>query len=361
MNSVKVRIEGLNLGRLITRLVDCGMLVNDLKVKSNFVTFSIFENDLNSLKKICNLERKQFKVLSKYGVSRCVEKVKRLFGFCLAVIIVSLYLFSFNCFVFKINIVGVDGEKAYRIEKLLNEYSIKCGMLKSELNINEIEQLIIKNNSFIKGCSIKFKGSSLNVLLFESANQNNNVNTEIISKYDAVVTKVKVDSGESSIKVGDVVRVGDVLIKSETSAHGEIFGKVSFVSTRIYNENQVKQVRTGNILEEKIFSFCNKNIVKPQNINYFSKYIVEKCDFYILGNFLLPLKCEIVKYVEIENMDILVPFKNNEEQIKNELYDEAILNVFDKDSVINVSYSVTNEGLLYRVDCYVECEINLAK
>ena len=361
MKSLKIRIDGLNLSRIIGRLIADEVFVNDLVVKAKYITFSINESDLSTFIKVCNIERKKYRILSQKLRTKIFRQLKRMLGFCLACTIISCYIFSMNCFLFNIEIDASTDELTHQIENILKDNGVCAGILKSEVSAGRIEQIILKDINDVKGCDIRFKGNSLKIKVYESAKQDSNIQRKIQSKYDAVVTKINIASGNSKFKIGDIVRVGDILIESDVSAVGEIFGKVCFVETMIFNENQIKQVETGEIVEIKNFIFRNKIINKSQNINRFSNYIVEKCDFYILENLFLPLRCEIVKFIEVENIDVVVPFQEQEKSIKDELYKKVMENIPAEENVINVSYSVTNEGTLYRIDCYVECEINLAK
>ena len=361
MNKLQIKINGLNLSRLINKLVDAEIFLNDLIVKNGFIKFSIYEQDLEKVKAICKFERKNIIIVNRRGVKKCFKNLNKTFGFVLAMMLVSCYLLAFNCFVFRVEITGVSESESLKIENILSDNGIRVGMLKNEISVKEIEEVILKNYDKSKGCKIKTDGGCLNIFLYDSAIKNELVKTEIRSKYDAVVTKINVYSGESKFKVGDVVRMGDLLIEDDVSADGDVIGKVSFSATKIYNENQIKQVRTGKYSYAKHFTFRNKSIVKPQNNNHFSNYIVEKCDFYILDNYFLPIKCEMFRFAEVENIYEIIPFAGRESEIKNELYNDVVKSVANKDSVINVSYSVISEGSIYRIDCFVECEINLAK
>lgn len=361
MNSVCVKIYGLNLHRLINKLVESNVFVNDLKIKKNHIVFCIEENSLVKLEKICKSERKRFTIVSKSKFKTLLSLYNRMFGFLLSTIIVFCYLFSFNNFICYVNVECESDEYKKEVVAILKENDISIGTLKSDRSVNEIEELILEKCESIKGCAVDYCGGRLNIVLHLAKKENDVGAKEIYSKHNAIITKINISAGETKVKVGDVVKKGDLLIKSDVNASGEIFGKVCFVATKIYNEKQIIQKETGKFLDNKIFKIRNKILYKQQNINIFSNYIAEKCDFYILDNYFIPMKCEILRYYEVENIEIKIPFAEVENKIKNELYNEAVASVSDLNSIKNVAYSVVEEDGVYKVDCLIECEIDISK
>lgn len=359
MNKVCIKISGLNLNRLINKLVDSNILINNLKIKDDSIVFFIDEKNLSILEKICVQERKKFQIISKSSLKNLIIKARYLFGFLLAVILVGCYLLTFNMFIYSLDINGVQEKDRVVIERLLLENGIVVGAKKNLIDTKQIEKLLTQSLENVKGCSIDFTGGRLSVNVFSASEKNNVSITQIKSKYDAIVTKINIKSGESKLKIGDIVKKNDVLISDKRKALGEVFGKVCFVATKIYNEKQILQIPTGKIEEYKTFKYNDKVIYKTLKSSKYSNYITEKCVFYILENYFIPLKCEVYRYVEIENVQKNIPFSEVENQIKKELYDEALLSIKDLNTITNVSYSVIEDNGMFKVDCFVECEINL--
>lgn len=359
-NKVYVKISGLNLSRLLNKIIDSGVLINDLKKKGKSVFFCVDETDLIFIDKVCRIEKKNFEIVSEYKFERVIYAAKRMCGFLLALILIWCYLLSFDTMICGLYIDCDKSVNKTKIEKILNDNGVAVGTLKSLVDINKIESAIIDCYDEIKGCSVTFYGGSLNIKIFLEEN-NSAVKKEIFSKYNAIITKINIKSGKCEYEVGDAVKQDAVLISDDTSASGDVFGKVCFVATKIYNENQITQKETGRFLEDKTYKIRNKILYKMQNNITFSNYIKEKCVFYIMNNFIIPLKCEVVRYVEVENVISRVPFDVVEKKIKEELFNEAMINVCDKNSIKNISYSVVEESGVYKVDCFIECEIDITK
>ena len=356
-NCCRVKIEGVNLLRLIDALVSRSVCVFDLKIRNTKLIFSIYEKDIDCLKEICRKENKTFEVVFNFGLKKFLSKLKCGVGFTLAFVIVFSYLFSFCKVIQSVNVVCDDKTfDVLNVEKVLANYGIKNGEFVKYSNA-EIEKIVTENIDDVFGCSVSKIGSKINVEIYLEKQKEEKQKT-IYSKYDAVVTKVESFSGELKVKIGDVVKVGDVLIDSDFVASGKVKGKVCFVATRIYNENQTVVEKTGKFKRVVNYKICKKYFYKTQKMINYSTYIKEKCDFYIFDNFLLPIVCEEIYCFETRFVDVVVPFEQVEEKIKKELLDEVCEKV-DEDCVLSKTFSIVCDGSYTRVDCFVEAEIML--
>lgn len=361
MGSVRVKISGLNLQRLITKLVDKNIMLNDLVIKNKSIKFSISESDIDRLNKICKAEHKYYVIINHNGIKNFIFKIPYFIGSLVAIIISFVYLYSFNKFIFNVN-VSVESELYYdltRVNSLLAENKILSGISKDKVSNKDIEKLILLNLDDVAGCTVKLDGGNLNISIFPAVVKNENVKFDIKSKYNAVIVEAEAYSGELSVKVGDTVQKGDVLIKNNNGASGKVEGKVYFISTYIYNENQQYSEKTGNVYKVRDLNFMHLFDVKGKNMCPFSNFIVEKCDFYISPNYLIPITVKENVYYEVELKNKIVPFEEVETDVLNSVYNEALKQVSDKSKITNVSYSVVKEGPYTRADCFIETIVSL--
>lgn len=358
--AVCVKISGLNLPRLINRLVSRNVMVNNVVYKNNRVKFFILEKDLSTLNEVCRIEKKFYTIVYVNGFKKFIKKIPYAFGIFLALIIVSVYLISNCLFVKSISLTcSMNGDyDLSKIEKVLKENNVYVGMKNSNFNAKYIQNLLIGIDD-VAGCTIKKTGSNIFIDIAEATKKFEQEKGNIVSKYDAVITKIKTFIGSPKVKVGELVKSGDVLIENNDGAKGEIFGKVYFSASKIYNQNQQKQLFTGKIFRVRNFSIFGKNLTNNQNSHGFSSFLEEKCDFYLWNNCFLPLICEETIYYETEIVNQIIPFENVENDVLSECYDDAIKAVPDDASVLNVTYSVVTEGDFTRVDCFVEVEMLL--
>lgn len=363
MNYVKVKITGLNLTRLIDKLVARGICLDEVKIKTNSVLFKINELDLKVLRDVCKKEHKTFSIYYSSGIKNFFRKLPYCFGIVLAGIIAFCYLFSFDIFVRKVDARYISNTSydMSKVEKVLKDNGIKSGVRKSQINVKEIERILLSNVDDISGCTAKLSGGNLDIFVYP-ATKNHEINKEnLYSKYDGVVTKVELTLGKSNFKPGDIVKKGDLVIESDDGAEGKVFAKVYFIGTAIYNQKQIEKQKTGNYEIFRDYSIFTKKFIKQPKKCRFAEYLVKKCDFYISDNYFLPILCEEFLFEEVRLVEKIIPFSSVENDIKKQAYELALNKIENSNEVKSVTYSIVEEGDYTRVDCYAECEIDILK
>lgn len=365
IGSIKIKIEGLNSGKIINALIDNGIVIKNLKEKYKYVIFELDVRDEKKFDSICRKYHKRYEVVSKSNLINLLKRTKNYFGFLFALILVVVFVFSFNLYIYEVKLmVSSDNDfDLTNIERLLKENGIVAGMRKDELEKSKLQQLIISSQDNVSGCMVKNDGGKLEIVIYPGVLKEDVSKENVYSKFEAIISKVNIFAGKSSLKEGDFVRVDDLLIENDNGAKGEIFGKVYFSDYLIFNENQVIKEFTGNQKEITEISIFGKYLFKNKNFTDFTNYIEEKCVFSASKNTFLPICLEKKIYKEFIYKETKVEFSTVKEELKKELYS----NVLDKielkyrDNISNITYSVVREDNLIRIDCFVECEINLVE
>ncbi len=361
MSLVQIKISGLNLSRLVNRLITKNVCITNLVTKKKYIKFYISENELSILNEVCKSEHKFYIILKKNGVKEFFARLPYFLGTVLALVISYAYLYSIGSIVVNINIdyrseVGYDISK---VQKVLKDNGVVSGINKTKFSSSELEHMLMLSVDDIEGCTVKYSGSNLNILVFPARVQNENLNNNLYSKYDGVIISAEAYAGDLKVKAGDIVRAGDILIENNKGAVGKIQAKVYFTSTQIYNENQQEMLYTGNYQINKKYTICSKIRFEKAKPCTFSQFTTKKCGFYVNNNFFLPIYCEETIYYEVEIKDKVVPFEENEARLKEETYKEAQSKI-PADAEIGVTtYSVVKEGSYTRIDCFIEAKINL--
>ncbi len=364
INTLKVKIEGLNSAKILNAMVDSGVYLKNLKEKPKCIIFEIEESKEKILNSLCKQFHRKYQIISKNNLVNLFKKTKYYLGSILATILVAVFLFSFNLYVFDINLTVASSEEfdTTNIEKLLLKNNIKPGMKKNNLNIQTLEKIIIASDERISGCSVQKNGSMLDIMIYPAVLKDEVSIDNVYSKFNAIVTHVEIFSGKSEIKVGDFVKEGDLLIENDNGASGKIMGIIYYSDYLLHNENQTIKEFTGDFEEEISFMLFEKTLFKSNKNIKFSNYLEEKCVFYASKFNFLPLKIVKTKYLEFNYKDVVVKFLDVENELKQKIYLQTLskINSEHKDKITNVTYSVVTEDNLTRLDCFVECEINLA-
>lgn len=363
IGTIKIKIQGLNSGKIINALIDDGVYLKNLKQKQKSVVFEIFEKDEIAFKNICKKYHKHYEILSKNNFVNLIKRARFYFGFLVSFCLIVSFVFSFNLYIFKVNLTVAENKKfdLSRVEKMLKENGIFDGMLKQDLDISNLQKLIISSNDDVSGCSIKSSGGKLEIEIQPAVMKENVSKENIYSKFDAVITSVEVFAGRSNLKPGELVKKGDLLIENDNGASGKIKAKVYFSDYLIYNENQVVKEFTGRVVEKTGFEILNKTLSNSVKINEFSNYIEEKCVFCVSKNNFIPVNFVKFVYREFEYKETKIAFELMENDLKEKIYKSVFdkIDAKNKDKITNVSYSIVSENNLTRLDCFVECEIDL--
>ena len=359
-NEIEIKVFGLNLSKLINRLVENNVFVGGLSVGKKSSKFFVYEKDFKKFQKICRLERKYYVVLKRKGLRSWVANLPYCFGAFLSVVISGCYMFSFHSVIHNVNLTYSSnfGYDTKNVQKVMNQNGIVSGMKKSTFEPSEIEKIILSSCEDIAGCSVKISGGNLDICVFPSTPKYEINTADLCSNYDAVITKANASVGDLVVKVGDVVRVGQVLIKNNNGASGKISGKVYFVGSVLFNESQKYYEKTGRKTTKTDIVIFNKKLTKSKNNTIFTNYLEEKCDFQLTKLF-LPIKKRVTTYYETVVKEKVVLFDDVEDEIKKQAYQLAIKKIPEGQVVKNVTYSIVRDGLLVKVDCYLEVEMSL--
>lgn len=360
INRVRIKVEGLNAYKIIDKLIDDGVLIENYITQKKSILFDVNEKDEYLVKKICSLYHKKYQIVSRYNLLNFFRRLRYYFGSVLAILFCCCFVLVNNLYIYKIDF-KVEGNffcNLNEIKSLLRENGIYEGLQKKKIKTSEIEKIILSSKQ-IAGCSVSKNGGCLDIVLYPGILKNENNQENLYSKFDAVILDVDVYAGIAKVKKGDVVRVGDLLVENNNGACGKILAKIYFSDYILYNENQIEEVKTGNFYIEKDILIFNKNLTISRKNSKYQNFIEEYCAFSISNNLFVPVSVVEKKYCEIEYKDVIVKFDDKEKELKRDLLDIVQETIPDKETITNVTYSVVVEGGLTRLDCFVECEIDL--
>lgn len=361
MNYVCVKISGLNLIRIVDRLVEKNVYISNLVVKTKYIKFTIDENKLILLDKICKKEHKFYQIIYKNGFKSLFYKIPYMLGAVIASIIIATYFVSISLFIRNVDVTyksNIDYDLT-EVNTLLKNNGIVSGMNKNKFSLSEIQKLIMLEIESVEGCEVRLNGNNLNICIYP-ATLKYEVGTEnLYSKFDGIIIFAEAYSGVLKVKVGDTISKGDILIENNSGATGKILAKTYVTTTKIFNENRQEIKYTGNIYTIKDFLIYPNFWIYGKNKCSFSKFVVEKRSFYVNKNLFLPILCIENIYREIEIEEKNVPFESVKENIKDELLLEAKQKVSGNSEISNVTYSIVTEGSYTRIDCFVETIVEL--
>ncbi len=209
-------VEGLNVNVLVNRLAKEGIEVQNLKkIGKNRAEITIK-----------SLENKKFFAISKdlcYNIKKIRDRgilspllfVLRNVGLAVGCLIFVVAAAVSNDFIFGFTYSGTGSAYKAEIERYLDERGIKIYSRFSTLDLDALADDILRsspNMSFV-ACSKKGNRLQIDLALRQTDTPTLDGKVERLnSDVDGIVEKIKVYRGTPLVKVGDTVRVGDVLV-----------------------------------------------------------------------------------------------------------------------------------------------------
>ncbi len=236
----------------------------------------------------CKVWQIRIRTLSRHGLVAALSKYKHRWGIFVGLSL-SLCLFALaESVLWRIDITGNERLDREHIIEALAENGMSVGDLISGIKTDSVEQRVMINDDDIAWISINISGTVASVEVRETADteieEKKMKPSNLVAKYDAEIISLEVFSGFISVKTGEFVRAGQLLVsgiyESEkaplryTRAVGRVFGKISRSFEVEIPLKQSVKVPTGEKITQKTLIFFGKSIKLFRN----SGNLGESCD-----------------------------------------------------------------------------------
>lgn len=307
-------------------------------------------------------------VLKHFGLPFLIKRWKKrkvmMIGACL--FFVCLYILS--NYIWFIEVTGTKAVSDEQILEIAKEYGLKRGAHSDEFSSKSIERELLIRFPELAWVGINTKGTKVDIEVVEKVmpivEEMNSY--DLIASKDGVITECIVFQGVPMVKVGDIVKEGDLLIKGAESynnihtdndtmkAKGIVKAKLSYHGHGKADFSKVLYEKSG----EKDFSFAVKwgdffYSLKVFNENSFGAFekeeIVKKIPWWRNSGF-------AVEFI-IDIYDELIAYRQNLsiDQAKQQAIKEA-LNM-SKNSIPEDALLIDNEVKVTDVEDGIEVEI----
>lgn len=174
--------------------------------------------DFKRLPKILKRSGLRLHILNKTGFPFFINRYKRRFGIFAGIVIFFAVLQFMSGFIW---IIEVEGNKTVTDREILaicKDLGIKIGVKRNGIDTkNTPQDLLLKTDKLSWG-SFNIEGCKLTVNVTEIVpkTEDNTVATNLKAAKDGIIEKIDVTSGNPVVKVGDIVKKGDLLVSGIT-------------------------------------------------------------------------------------------------------------------------------------------------
>ncbi len=372
----KITIRGLNLHHVLAFFEHEKMEVLDLqRLDDKALTCVLSKKDYKKFRKAPLSSTFKISVDRTYGLDKHIKTFISNLGIVIGILICLFSVITITDRVLVIHIntqnhICTNGEECIFKEKnlealkqALTENGVKEHVKISSLpSPRQLEQKLMLQFNQIAGVSLTQKSVHVYVDIIESKLPTTQDKYSLVAPENGIVISTNITSGNSNVKIGDIVLKGDVLVSSLDSkpVTATIVLRTFYHESVIYNENQVKYQKTGRTYNSNSISFMGLSTNSSTTPPY-SLYESETNNRYAFLNMFLPIKISNTTYYELEAVDIILPFTEEETNIKEKLTDQTRLLLPSNAEEKNVTFVTYQEGTRYRVDCYIETYLTIKK
>lgn len=367
---LNITIYGENAERVLNAAAKNGVNIWNLRCKKGNIIGNIGIKNFIRLRQIKRGIKCKVKINKKIGFIFKTKKYINRFGIFTGIIVYFLILFFLSNFVWIINVNGNSNIHTSEILKTCKKIGIYEGAPKNKINTKYDAQRFLLHQKGVSWSALNIEGCVLTINLSEAEitdKAERQIPSNIKANIDGKIKKIDVTTGNVSVKVGDTVSKGDLLVSGVIE---------NLASTHFVHSEGIIVAET-----KRVFSAEGKYL---QNITQETKEHLKRYTLSIF-NIKIPLYFGSIKTPhnykkEIKNLKVFnkkIPIKiacenyNITEKI-NITYDKALLEEMlyreikkqvEKFDFINCAQEeseviYTDSGILLKVS-YI-CEENIA-
>lgn len=351
-------IKGLNQERNFNIISKKIPIFNIKRPTHNSANFTVFLKDEKKVKEELLSLNYEIVEIKNFGLIYCLKRFLKNFGVVVGLIFCLAIFLFLQSYVFNLKIIGLESLTEKQVEMCLFENGFGGFNRKSKIDTKNLEKSLINNLDKISLASVIIKGNTLVVNIKEKIINDEYENIDnfkpIISQVDGEITSIKLIQGTLKVKVGDKVKIGDVLVepyiidssnqKRKVKAEAEIIAKVYYIGKEEHLDSKVEMVRTGKKTTLINLTFLGLNLTKNlQKEPPYASFETETKKVCISTNNVLPIYAEYVVFYETKMTIIEQPFESVKQKIIEKAREKALLSVEECDIIINEHYDTTTK------------------
>lgn len=240
--TVRLCIAGLNLDRFLNSLIK-----NDIKIynlareEHKSMSFSVPYNDKNKVIELSEERQYNITEISSYGLFACMHWARRRIALLISLVAAIILICLINSFVWDVRISGLDTISYDEVQSALANAGVSGVCFKNNIDRGKLETEILASIPGVSYVNVYMKGLTLFVDIVEALPKETAKSKEprdICAQADGVINRIVTISGTPTVKIGDKVTAGQVLISRyvtypdgstvEVRADGEVYAEVAY-------------------------------------------------------------------------------------------------------------------------------------
>lgn len=360
---ITVRVEAVEIEKFLNFLWNNNVELRNVKNNNKFsVDLQIELRDFNLLQEGVRKAKGKITIIDRKGAKFFIHRLSLRKMLILGIFIFFFILYYLGTFIWKIDIKTEKYLAPLEVRNMIRSYGIDVMAKKSSINVVDIEKALVRDFDEIMWIKVRIEGSKLSVEIKErqeppKIKEKANYTGNIVAKKSGIVNRINTISGTPIAKVGQVVNVGDVLIKGQEGKEGlefQVMAEGKVPATVFYEEKievskvYIQKQRTGKKKVLYGINVNNKIIYLGKSLNNFENYdkIETKWGIFIKE-----------QYFETEEVECAVEIESIVNDLKNKIY----LNLDRAAKVLSITPEVEDTGEKYKIRVLATVEEDIAR
>jgi similar to stage IV sporulation protein len=367
---VIIFVEGYFLEKFINICIHRQIFLWDIKRKKNAsMTLKISIDGFKMLRPVASKTGCRVRIVKKRGLPFILHRYKGRKTFVLGALVFLGLFFFLTSFVWTIEIKGNKDIETQVLTERLEEYGVKPGILKYNINTENIINDLMLDIKELAWVGIEVRGTKVKIEIAERVEKPiiipKDVPCNLIAKKDGLVKSIVVKAGQELVKVGNTVQKGQVLVSAnvpnkDPKEKGRLVHAIGTVKARTWYEKSKKvemvaleRERTG--LKKEIYSlvlFSKRIGLFPGKISFdnFDKIEIKK-KVSVGEDFELPFGLAIDRYYEVNILEKEIAMDEAKQIAADAAYKEVTTEVPPDSELVktNVEFKQEPDGSLMAV------------
>lgn len=224
---LRIKVWGFSPERFMNLCSNREILLWDIEKDGDTYRMSLSLKSFYRLKSIVKKTGTRVAILERYGLPFLLPKLWKRKVFLAGLVFTLFFWMVSSLFIWDIRLVGNYQITQDSFDTFLKEQDIKIGMRKASLDIEKLEKEIRRVFTQVTWTSAKLSGTKLEINIKENdapISVELPVETsgaDLVCQYDGVIVSMIVRSGVPKVKIGDMVKQGDILVEGSVPVYNE--------------------------------------------------------------------------------------------------------------------------------------------
>ena len=368
---VIVEVCGINGEKFLNLVTYHGIDLWDVQREGEYIHFCTSIPNFKAMKQDAHKTKIRLRIVGKKGLPFFTYRYKKRKLFVAGIGIFVLMLWVLSSFVWLVEVEGNTRISSMDVISALESNGYSVGKLKMKMDLRSAETILLKQYPDMIWVGINYEGTRMVIRVAESVlpptmNAKESSPRSLISKRDALITYIAVEKGKPMVKVGDIVKKGDVLVAGEmpigeedtslyyTAAKATVHGKTIYSIQKTMNMEQVKKDYNDELSKTYILKLFNKPFTlysqKSRTSHYDTMYTVHQLQ--ITKLFPLPFALEVQARVGYEPSYYTLTSEEAKDELLAQMWQEISLSLGDEAKILKREASFNEAdgkmtGMLY--------------